>query len=47
MSESTNPKYEENVESFKNALNNGCAPDNLEKFWKRLLDILNNIEKKS
>ena len=47
MSEPINPKYEENVKSFKDALNNGCAPVKLEKFWERLLDILNKIEKKS
>ena len=47
MSKPTSPNYGKNVESFKDALNNGCAPVKLEKFWERLLDILNKIEKKS
>ena len=47
MSEPTSPNYGKNVESFKDALNNGCAPGNLENFWERLLEILNKIEKKS
>jgi hypothetical protein len=49
MSESTNPKYEENVESFFNhAVYVGvCAPGDLEIFWARLLIILQSILQKT